>query len=89
MIGANVDIKDLIMFASHPRMALQNAINVVALGLKFLNCVSQKFKWSFFIRKLDYKSFYNNTGGAIYRVRLMTPPSLYIEVEVYQCKQTV
>lgn len=36
MIGANVDIKDFIMFESHPRMALQSAISVTAQDLELL-----------------------------------------------------
>lgn len=72
MIDAYVDIKELIMFESHPKLAQRSVINVSVLNLEFLILdMTIKFKWSLSIRKLDYNSFYNNTGGAIYRVRLM------------------
>jgi len=36
MIGVYADIKDFIMFESHPRMALRNVVSVIVRNLEFL-----------------------------------------------------
>lgn len=37
MIGVNAGIKGFIMLGNHPRIPLQNVINVSAKNLEFLN----------------------------------------------------
>ena len=74
-----MDILDRIMLENRRRIVLPSVVNVNVQNLEnhIVNMI-KKFK-SYFIQRNWDKSFYNNTDGAINRVRCTAPQSLYIK----------